>query len=91
MDLQIEVVEIRGECPVFKKGDSFKILDGYRLKSDIELCLHSLSAIMPYYVALSRGISPAELGLGKDACFVQCLDPCEYTKGGTVIFKITNL
>lgn len=90
VNLQIEVVEIQGECPVYKKGDRFFIVDGFRLHSKIELCLHSLSSIMPYYAALSRGVSARELGLGKDAAFVQCLDPCRFTNGGTVIFRITT-
>lgn len=90
--LAVEVIEIKGHCPVFQKGDTFLILEGYKLQSDKEICMHSLSSIMPYYVALSRGISPKSLGLSKDnnAAYVQCLDPCDYTDGGTVIFKITR-
>ena len=90
--LRIEVYEIKGNCPVYKKGDEFFISEGYKLKSPGLICMHSLSSIMPYYVALSKGISPEELGLGKDddTAYVQCLDPCEYTGGGTVIFKITK-
>jgi uncharacterized repeat protein (TIGR04076 family) len=45
---------------------------------------------MPYYVALYRGVDPKELGLSKDGrkAYVQCLDPCDYTGGGTVTFEI---
>jgi uncharacterized repeat protein (TIGR04076 family) len=45
---------------------------------------------MPYYVALYRGIDPRKLGLSKDGkkAYVQCLDACNYTGGGTVIFEI---
>ena len=38
-----------------------------------------LASLMPYYVALSKGIPPTRLGLageGSRAC-VQCLDPCQ--------------
>jgi uncharacterized repeat protein (TIGR04076 family) len=88
-ELKIVVKEIKGKCPAFKEGDEFFIYDGYLLKTDFPLCLHALSSLMPYYVALSRGIKPEELNLGKDGrAYVQCLDPCEYTGGGTVIFEI---
>ena len=87
--LIIKVKEIKGNCPIFKIGDTFFIENGYILKLEKPICMHSLTSIMPYYVALSRGIKPQELGLGKDnKVYVQCLDPCEYTGGGTVIFEI---
>jgi hypothetical protein len=38
-------------------------------------------------------VSPAEFGLakeGKDA-YIQCLDPKNYTGGGTVTFKISRI
>ena len=88
-DLRIKVKEIKGHCPVYKVGDVFYIVDGYKLKVTQPICMHALASIMPYYVALSRGVLPKELGLGKgDVAYVQCLDPCEYTDGGTVIFEI---
>lgn len=104
--LSVEVIDIKGSCPVYKKGDTFYILDGYKLTTNLPkrsqrskrtqrskryFCMHSLSSIMPYYVALSKGISPKDLGLSKEdgVAYVQCLDPCEYTSGGTVIFRIT--
>lgn len=90
--LKIAVHEIRGTCPMYKRGDTFYIIDGYKLKTEGLICMHSLSSLMPYYVALSRGISPKELGLGTgDVAYVQCLDPCEYTNGGTVTFKLTKI
>jgi len=93
MDLNIEIIEIRGTCPVYQLGDRFTIKDGYKLNvpSGKFLCMHSLASLIPYYTALSRGISPEELGLAKkgDAfAYLQCLDPCDYTGGGTVVFKI---
>ncbi|MGM0366330.1 MAG: TIGR04076 family protein [Actinomycetota bacterium] len=94
MRLIVEVAEIKGVCPVYKRGDQFIIEDGYRLKSPRDICMHSLSSILPYYVALSRGINPKHLGLASsedaEASYVQCLDPCRYTGGGTVIFKIAR-
>jgi len=88
--LKIRVKEITGKCPVYKIGDEFLIEDGYKLKSTIKICMHSLASIMPYYVALSRGVNPASLGLAKSGnkAYVQCLDPCKLTGGGTVIFEI---
>ena len=88
----ITVKEIKGRCPVYKLGDRIILDEGYRLncKESQNICMHSLSSIMPYYVALFKGIDPVELGLaikGKKA-YVQCLDPCKHTGGGTVIFEI---
>ena len=89
-NLRVSVTEIKGRCPVYKAGDVFYILDGYKLQATQPICMHSLASIMPYYVALSRGIPPAELGLGEDKAHVQCLDPCDYTGGGTVVFEINR-
>lgn len=90
MKLIIKVKEIKGHCPVYKDGDEFVIEDGYKLKSNIALCMHSLASILPYYSVLARGIAPKDLGLSKDnnKAYVECLDPYEYTGGGTVIFEI---
>ena len=54
--------------------------------------MHSLASLMPYYVALSRGIDPVDFGLAKEeeVAYLQCLDPCEYTGGGTVVFAVTT-
>ena len=73
-------------------GDSIILDDGYKvnLNETDNICMHSLASVLPYYVALSRKVSPQEMGLaqeGEDA-FVQCLDPHTYTGGGTVTFKI---
>ena len=88
-NLKITVIEIQGKCPVYKVGNSFRIEEGYKLITNFPICLHSLSSIMPYYVALSNGVPPEDLGLGKGKfAYVQCLDPCKYTGGGTVIYKI---
>jgi uncharacterized repeat protein (TIGR04076 family) len=88
--LLIEVLDVQGDCPVYEVGDGFRIEEGYQLVSEQPVCMHALQSIAPYYVALSRGISAAELGLAGpegEAC-VQCLDPLSYTGGGTVTFRI---
>ncbi|HEY77151.1 MAG TPA: TIGR04076 family protein [Thermoflexia bacterium] len=89
-DLIVEVVEVRGRCPIHRVGDRFHVQDGYRLMAEGPICLHALQSLAPYYVPLSRGINPADLGLnGPDgAAYVQCLDPVGYTGGGTIVFRI---
>ena len=93
-DLKISVIEIKGTCPVYRIGQTFYIKDGYILdvKSSANVCMHSLTSFLPYYVALSKGVDPASIGLTKDEnnkfVYLQCLDPCIYTNGGTVIFQV---
>lgn len=99
-NLIIVVKKINGKCPVYKKDNKIVIEEGYKInlnKTDA-ICMHSICSIMPYYVALSKGISPKELGLAskdirvdndnKEVAYIQCLDPCEYTGGGTVVFEV---
>jgi uncharacterized repeat protein (TIGR04076 family) len=92
LTLRIEIVDIQGHCPVYRIGDVFRIEEGFKLVSDAPVCLHALQSLNPYYVALSRGIAPSELGIaGEDgAAYVQCLDPQKYTGGGTVTFRLTT-
>jgi len=89
-DLIVTVAEIAGTCPVYKLGDSFVIEKGYILKAREGICLHALASILPFYTSLARGVSPEELGLGREDAFVQCPDPCRITNGGTVIFRISR-
>lgn len=96
--LIFEVVEIIGNCPVYKVGDKLVLDEGYKvnLSKTTAMCMHSIASIMPYYVALSNGVNPKNLGLAKlgssdKSAFVQCLDPCKYTGGGTVFFKIKSI
>lgn len=90
--LIIEVIEVKGHCPVYRIGDSFRIRDGFILVTERPLCMHSFASLMPYYVALSRGILPAELGLAREGerAYLQCLDPCEHTGGRTVVFAVSR-
>ena len=93
MNLIIKIKEIKGNCPVFSQNDMFRLENGYKLVSDIPLCMHALSSIMPFYNAL-RVSGPDKFGIaGKEDAnvgFVQCPDVCTYTDGGTVIFEITR-
>ena len=89
--LDIEVCQIKGTCPVYKVGDRM-IIDGAKIlldKSDA-VCIHALSTLLHYVVALDEGADPVKLGLSKDTghAYMQCVDPGQpYTDGGTVIFK----
>ena len=58
-DIVIRVAEIKGHCSAYKVGDTFHLIDGFKLVAENSLCMQSLFSLMPYYVALSRGISPA--------------------------------
>jgi uncharacterized repeat protein (TIGR04076 family) len=89
--LEIRVCEIRGKCPVHKVGDRM-VIDGASIvlnKTDA-LCVHALSTLLHYVVALEEGADPIKLGLSKDKehAYMQCVDPgTPYTEGGTVIFE----
>ena len=89
-DLKITVFDIKGHCPVYDLDSEFIFWTGFKLDTEIELCMHSLSSLMPYYIPLARCIKAGELGISnkKGNGVVQCLDPCEYTNGGTVTFEI---
>jgi uncharacterized repeat protein (TIGR04076 family) len=78
--LEIEVVEIRGKCPVYKVGDKI-VIDGPSIvleKTDV-LCIHALSVILHYAVALDEGADPVKLGLttieDREHAYLQCVDP----------------
>ena len=95
--LEIKVVEVRGNCPVHKVGDSIVIADPkIILEKTDELCTHALSSLLHYVLVLERGADPAELGLAKPEhkgeAYIQCVDPGEpYTQGGTVIFRVRRI
>jgi len=96
MDLLVIVKAVKGHCPVYKVGDFFTLKKGYQLVSDIPVCMHGLASLMPHYNAL-RVSQPKEWGLAgkeekdKDKAYVQCLDPVDYTGGGTVTFEISKI
>jgi len=94
--LKITIAKIIGTCPVYEPGDSFFLERGYILDParSCSVCFHSLASIFPYYVALSHGIPPFSIGLNKindNKAYLQCLDPCNYTGGGTVFFRVEVL
>ena len=95
MRLVICVESIKGRCPVYEAGDQIVLDGGFRLnlQETTNVCLHSLASIIPYHIALSKGVKPEQMGLAhKDRrdgkAYVQCLDPCDLTGGGTVTFSI---
>jgi uncharacterized repeat protein (TIGR04076 family) len=96
MKLIVKVVEIKGKCPVYEVGNKITLRDGYILdaeESDM-VCMHSLASILPYYVALAKGVEAKEIGLSRrdsKEAYLQCLDPCEITGGGTVRFEISRV
>ena len=95
--LEIEVVEIRGTCPVHKVGDKIVVDDPKIMLSKTDaLCTHALSSLLHYVLALELGADPVSLGLSKPSdrenAYVQCVDPGEpYTSGGSVIFRIKKI
>ena len=95
--LEIEVYEIRGKCPVHNVGDRI-LVDGPRmvLEETDSVCVHALSSLLHYVVALEEGADPIKLGLSKPEdkkhAYIQCVDPGEpYTHGGTVIFRCRRI
>jgi uncharacterized repeat protein (TIGR04076 family) len=95
--LEIEVVEVRGYCPVYKVGDKIMTDDPkIVLEKTDALCTHALSSLLHYVLVLERGADPVELGLSnpedRENAYIQCVDPgAPYTQGGTVIFKIRRI
>jgi uncharacterized repeat protein (TIGR04076 family) len=95
--LEIEVVEVRGRCPVHKVGDRI-VVEGPRivLEETNALCTHALSSLLHYVVALDEGADPVKLGLTKPSdsehAYIQCVDPGNpYTDGGTVVFRCRRI
>jgi uncharacterized repeat protein (TIGR04076 family) len=95
--LEIEVVEVRGRCPVHRVGDK-AVVDGPKVVLDRTdaLCVHALPSLLHYVLVLEEGGDPVELGLTKpedrEHAYVQCLDPGEpYTHGGTVVFRVRKI
>ena len=95
--LEIEVFDVCGYCPVHKVGDRITI-EGPRIvpEETDALCVHALSTLLHYVVALDNGVDPVKLGLTtskeKDVAYLQCLDPGKpFTHGGTVIFRCKKL
>ena len=95
--LEIKVHEIRGKCPVYKVGDKM-VIDGPKivLEETDAVCVHALSTLLHYVVALDEGADSVKLGLTKpeekEYAYMQCVDPGEpYTHGGTVVFRCRRI
>jgi uncharacterized repeat protein (TIGR04076 family) len=92
--LEVEVHDIKGACPVYKKGDRITIQNpNVILEKTDALCTHALPTILHYALILEYDWCPLRLGLTKeddqDHAYFQCLDPgAPYTSGGTVIFRV---
>ena len=95
--LEIVVHEIKGSCPVYKKGDRIFIEDPRILLTKTDaLCTHALSTLLHYVLILEHNWCPVKLGLTTDedseSAYMQCVDPGKpYTEGGTVIFKCRRI
>ena len=92
---EIRACEIRGTCPVYQVGDQM-VINGPRILVDRTdaICVHAISTLLHYVVALDEGVDPVKLGLSKNKehAYMQCVDPGEpYTRGGTVIFECHRL
>jgi uncharacterized repeat protein (TIGR04076 family) len=96
MKLLVKIIDITGKCPAYHLGDHIPLEQGYILdpSAPSRVCLHSLASILPYYVAMAKGVTAKSLGLSKGdstEAYVHCLDPCHITGGGTVLFEISQL
>lgn len=76
---------------MYTVGDRIVINDARILLNKTHaICVHALSTLLHYVVALNEGADPVKLGLSKDKehAYMQCVDPSEpYTRGGAVIFE----
>jgi len=89
--LLMEVTEIEGRCPIYRTGDKI-VIDGRRidLQRTGNLCIHALSSLLHYAVALREGIALRRPGLPTDGrvAYIHCPDPGKpYIEDGKVIFK----
>jgi len=87
----IRVKEIRGKCAVFKGNERIVIERAEIGDKSYKICIHALSSLLHYVIALREGADPVKLGLAKEGkvAYVQCVDLGEpYKIGGTVIFEV---
>jgi len=72
------------------------VIDGPRilLEETDAVCVHALSSLLHYIIALDENVDPRKLGLSKErkSAYIQCVDPGQpYTSGGTVVFKCRRI
>lgn len=97
--LVITVENIKSGCPAYKKGDKVVLDSGFmfNLQETTACCMHSLGPILPFYLALAKGVMPKEMGLAptddreSSKAYIHCPDPCEKTGGGTVLFSVERV
>ncbi|MCD6383227.1 MAG: TIGR04076 family protein [Thermoplasmata archaeon] len=90
MKVIFEVVEVRGQCPLYKPGDRIVIEEFWISEKSARPCIHALPTLLHYALALREGADPIKLGLTKRGgeAYLHCPDPGPpYTPGGSVIFK----
>ena len=90
--VRITVSKIKGNCPVFKKGDKITFEGPNLVVEETDAyCIWASSSFIPYLLAVRYDIPSKEIGLShKDGSyFVHCLDPGPpNTPGGTVLFEM---
>ncbi|MGB9630959.1 MAG: TIGR04076 family protein [Candidatus Methanodesulfokora sp.] len=88
----LEAKEVRGFCPIYKKGDKIVLNRFYiDVASSKDICIHMFSAFLTILSAFAHGSSAVDLGIGslEDVGYLQCPDPGPpYTRGGTVVFEL---
>jgi len=96
--LEIIVHEIRGRCPVYKKGDRITIKGPEIVMEKTDaLCTHALATLLHYSIILDRpDANYVALGLAtssdSDKAYLQCVDPGPpLTEGGTVVFRVERV
>jgi len=94
-ELCIKVCKVEGRCPVYKGGERI-IIDGPEidLKRTDRLCIHALSSLLRYAVAIQEGVDPNILGLAKEGnkAYIACVDPGPpFTDGGRAIFEVSKV
>jgi len=48
-DLQVQVVEVKGHCPVYRVGDDFRVQEGYKLQTKqaaVPACFDSIASLL---------------------------------------------
>ncbi len=93
--LETRICDIKGTSTVYKLGDQIAIGEPEILLANTDaLCIHAVSTLLHYVVALERRAAPLECGISKspDCAYVQCIDPGQpYTDEGIVVFSATVL
>jgi hypothetical protein len=90
--LILECVDVKGFCPVYRKGSKITFCEPIIVMKETDaICVGALLAFGPFYRPLVRGISPKDLGLGEGyiACHAPPLVMPE--AHGTVFFKIKQV